>query len=259
MAVDIRFVGAVGSRAYLDADRIEGRIGFDETIGRAVLCYDGTNWAENARRDVEETFAAGIKLPLLDADTVALIGTGGTVTSEDYPTFLATVGAEPAIQSVTREMVIQTLPLTNAAPDEVNVVDANMKSYGFDGATQIEELYYHIDLQHDYVAGTDLIWHIHWVPSTAGGGNVKFQIYYQWVEAGGVFPAATLSAPAAVAAGTTAWADKRTDFTLSGSGHTYNSRLLVKVFRDPTDAADTYAGDAVLTSMGCHYTALPTQ
>ncbi len=164
-----------------------------------------------------------------------------------------------ASANVTREFIIQPLPITNAAPGTVNVVDANMKSFGFDGNASTEELFYHVDLQHDYVAGTDIIVHVHWMPSTANAGNVRFQWYYQWVEEGGTFTAATLGAPTAVAAGGVAWADKRTDFTISGAGKTYNSRLLLRLFRDPTDGTDTYGDDAVLSSVGVHYTANPIQ
>lgn len=179
--------------------------------------------------------------------------------SANVPVAVGVFGDFTPITSVVREAILQPLPITNNAPTVVNVVDANMKSFGFDGATQMNELFYHIDVQHDYIAGTDMIFHVHWMPATTAGGNVKFQCYYQWVESGGTFPAATLIAPSAVAAGATAWADKRTDFTISGSGRTYNSRLMLRLFRDPTDAADTYGGNAVLSSVGCHYSANPVQ
>lgn len=160
--------------------------------------------------------------------------------------------------SVTREAIIQPLPITNSAPGTVTVVSGGMKSFGFDGNTITEELFYHCDVQHDYIAGGDLIFHVHWMPQNATGGNVKWQIEYQWVEAGATWPAPSTLA-GTTAAGTTAWADKRTDFTIPGTGHTYDSRLMVRLFRNPTDAADTYTGDAVLSSVGMHYQADPGQ
>ena len=160
--------------------------------------------------------------------------------------------------SVTREAIIQPLPITNSAPGTVTVVSGGMKSFGFDGNTVTEELFYHLDVQHDYIAAGDMIFHVHWMPATATGGDVKWQIEYQWVEAGATWPApSTLTGT--TAAGTTAWADKRTDITIPGTGHTYNSRLMVRLFRNPTDAADTYTGDAVLSSVGMHYQADPGQ
>ena len=160
--------------------------------------------------------------------------------------------------SVQREAIIQPLPITNAAPGVVTVVSGGMKSFGFDGGASTEELFYHCDVQHDYIAGGDMIFHVHWMPATATGGDVKWQIEYQWVEAGATWPAPTTLA-GTTAAGTTAWADKRTDFTIPGAGHTYNSRIMVRLFRNPVDAADTYAGDAVLSSVGMHYQADPGQ
>jgi len=160
--------------------------------------------------------------------------------------------------SVTREAIIQPLPITNSAPGVVTVVSGGMKSFGFDGNTVTEELFYHCDVQHDYIAGGDLLFHVHWMPATASGGDAKSHIEYQWVEAGATWPApSTLTGT--TAAGATAWADKRTDFTIPGTGHTYNSRLMVRLFRNPVDAADTYTGDAVLSSVGMHYQADPGQ
>ena len=160
--------------------------------------------------------------------------------------------------SVTREAIIQPLPITNAAPGAVTVVSGGMKSFGFDGGASTEELFYHCDVQHDYIAGGDMVFHVHWMPATATGGNVKWQIEYQWVEDGATWPAPT-TLTGTTAAGTTAWSDKRTDFTIPGVGKTYNSRLMVRLFRNPADAADTYAGDAVLSSVGMHYQADPGQ
>lgn len=453
MTQNIRFKGIVGTTAQIATDKFQGRIAFDTTLGRFVVFYDATNYATMARRDVLETFAAGIRnngdyqdsLGTVRISSTGLVTgsglaaadltsgqalvttTGGRLVSQAYATFLGTIGAvggrgngaagrivrwsdastatsdagltttqtgsvttgiaigddtaaasmalslrsaagyygiirfyegaqqrwkvqkdasaglsfealdassnpidQPlsianaagspiilggggatkrpvkltgalqdsagtqrmsnvgaatmaslqatnlagtgtrnvvadasgnlsASANVTREFIIQPLPITNAAPGTVNVVDANMKSFGFDGNASTEELFYHVDLQHDYVAGTDIIIHVHWMPSTANAGNVRFQWHYQWVESGGTFTAATLGAPTAVAAGGVAWADKRTDFTISGAGHTYNSRLLLRLFRDPTDGTDTYPDDAVLSSVGVHYTANPIQ
>jgi hypothetical protein len=122
----------------------------------------------------------------------------------------------------------------------------------------MKELFFAVDFQHDYIAGGDIIAHGHWLPATGAGGNVKWQAESMWVEAGGVWDTTALSS-STVAAGTVAKADKRFDITLSGTGHTYNSRLVIRIFRDSADAADTYAGDAILPVFGVHYQADPGQ
>ena len=50
MSINIRFRGLVDTTVNLNADRFLGRIAFDTTLNRSVVCYDGTNWAQNARR-----------------------------------------------------------------------------------------------------------------------------------------------------------------------------------------------------------------
>lgn len=151
-----------------------------------------------------------------------------------------------------RELNIHVSSINNSAPAVADFVNANMKAYQFSGAAQTDRLYGFADLQHDYADGTDLILHIHWAPATATGGNVKWQFYVQWVEVGETWSAPVLYS-VTTAAGTTAWADKVSGITIPGAGHTYNSRLRVQFFRDPTDAADTYTGGASITALGCHY------
>jgi hypothetical protein len=254
---------------------IECRIEQDDATAKVVGVYIKASLVNTVitvglmSRSSNATFESGTILTTAPAGTlvsavladplVQSMQINGLAGTGNRPLQVSPNGTIQVAPTITREAPIQSLPITNAAPGVVNVVDANMKSFGFDGGTQVEELFYHIDMQHDYVAGSDFIFHAHWMPATATGGNVRFKCNYQWVENGGVFPAATLVQPAAVAAGTTAWADKRTDFTFSGAGKTYSSRIMIRLFRDPGDAADTYAGDAVLSAVGGHYTANPIQ
>lgn len=163
--------------------------------------------------------------------------------------------------AVTREAQFTPMVLTGGGgtPPVGDLVDANMKAYRFSGTGPAEELSYSWDLQHDYKAGTDVIFHVHWAPTTAGAGDVYFKVYYLWEATDSVIPAATLLTTYAVPAGGVAWISKRTDFTIPGIGRTYNGRLVVRLIRDPGDAEDTYADPAALVSVGIHYTAIPLQ
>ena len=233
------------------AHQVWANVYFDGINYRAVSGYAGQGFPV-----IFITFNGGISLRSSISNPVA----GGIISdmSEKWSVdrFGKMVATAISISTpVTREAIIQPLPITNSAPGVVTVgPSGGVKSFGFDGGASTEELFYHLDVQHDYVSGTDMIFHVHWTPSTATEGDVKWQIEYQWVEAGGTWPAPT-AASSTVAAGTVAWADKRADFTISGTGHTYNSRILFRLFRNPADVADTYAGDAVLTSVGLHYSA----
>jgi hypothetical protein len=170
-------------------------------------------------------------------------------------------GKITSLGNVTSEASVTPMVLAGGAgsPAIVDSVDANVKAYGFAGSGSPESLQWAIDFDHDYVAGTDVTPHVHWYPNTTGAGDVGFKLYYQWTGAGAVWQPATLIPTVAVAAGGVQWADKRTDFTISGTGKTYNSRLIIRLIRDSADSLDTYAGHAVLAALGCHYTANPGQ
>lgn len=170
-------------------------------------------------------------------------------------------GKITSADNVTREAIVSPMVLAGGGgtPAIVDSVDANIKAYGYAGTGPVESLQWAIDFDHDYVAGTDVIPHVHWYPNTTGTGNVGFKLYYQWTNAGAVWQPATLIPTVAVAAGGVAWTDKRTDFTIPGTGKTYSSRLIIRLIRDSADALDTYAGHAVLAALGCHYTANPGQ
>jgi hypothetical protein len=158
------------------------------------------------------------------------------------------------VANKTREIQMRQEPLTNNAPTAINFVDANMKRPGFNGNATLNDLFFTVDLDHSYVAGTDIVLHIHWAPSTTAGGNVRWQLYEQWCEEGATWAASTLHG-VTQAAGTTAWASKTADITLSGAGKTLNSRITLRLFRNPTDALDTYPDAAAFVAFGAHYTA----
>jgi len=141
----------------------------------------------------------------------------------------------------------------SAAPDIIDFVNANLKTYGFDGGATTERLYITTEMQHAYREGSDLELHIHWAPTTVGAGNVKWQVYYSWVSKDGIYTAPALLSVVAAARGQ-AWQNTYSTFgVISGVGRTINSQLVLQLFRDPSDVADTYAGDAALIAFGIHY------
>lgn len=123
----------------------------------------------------------------------------------------------------------------------------------FDGSANTEQLFGEGELLHGYKEGTDISFHIHWMPTTADAGNVKWQLTYNWLN-----DTATGGAPTTIsvtsAAGGTAWKHHKTNFAdISGLGKTIGSQFHFRLFRDPTDGADTYAHDAGVLSVGIHY------
>jgi uncharacterized protein (UPF0333 family) len=144
-------------------------------------------------------------------------------------------------------------PGTAAAPDVIDFVNENCLVFGFDGNNTTERLYLTTELKHDYLEGSDIEFHIHWTPTTTNTGNVKWQVYYTWIEKDGTYPTPQLLTVLSPARGT-AWQNTYVSFgTISGVGKTINSQLALQIFRVPSDAEDTYADDAAFVAFGIHY------
>jgi len=122
----------------------------------------------------------------------------------------------------------------------------------FNGAATLNECWSGDEILHGYVEGTDIHLHIHWMPIDTNAGNVKWSIEYTWQNVGDVGSPATTSVVAA--AGGVAWKHQFAEFpAISGAGKTINGQFSFRLFRDPSDAQDTYNSAAALLSVGLHY------
>jgi hypothetical protein len=148
------------------------------------------------------------------------------------------------------------LPLSTGAnvPSIIAVNGATyIKVRAFNGVGTLNELGEGCEVLHDYKEGTDIQPHLHWAPTTAAAGNVKWQLAYMWVERNGTYGSETVISVTTAAAGV-AWQEQRVDFpAISGVGHTIGSRFQFVLFRNPADVADTYAADAAAFDFGLHY------
>lgn len=147
-----------------------------------------------------------------------------------------------------------TLGKGASAPDLVQFLAAgSINAYAFDGTVTAEQLYGSFELLHGWKQGTNIEVHLHWSPTTTNTGNVKWQLEYTWQNLDGTFGASTTIA-VTTAAGGTAWSHNISKFAdISGSGLRIGSAFVFRLFRDPTDASDTYAFDAALINVGIHY------
>jgi len=94
MPTNIRFKGLTATTVALNADRFQGRIAYDSTLSRFVVSPDGTAWAVMARRDVLETFAAGIQDSTLTVvDGIVGAGTSGRLQNYSGLSVVATTGS----------------------------------------------------------------------------------------------------------------------------------------------------------------------
>lgn len=146
-----------------------------------------------------------------------------------------------------------SLGVAASAPDLIQLNSGTIYVRGFDGNVTTEQLFGDVEIIHTYKEGTDLVPHVHWMPTTTNAGNVKWQMTYAWTNRGSAAPAeATISV--VQAAGGTAWVQRRADFpAISGSGKGIGSHLSIRFFRDPSDGSDTYPNDAAVLSIGFHH------
>lgn len=127
----------------------------------------------------------------------------------------------------------------------------NLLAFRF-SPTTVEQLYGTFEMPHTYKQESLLDIHVHWCPTTTGGGNVVWAMEYSIVNIDGTFPVnATITVTAA--AGTTAWKHLYSDIAVvTGTGINLGAVCVFRLYRNASDGADTYAGDAALISFGVH-------
>ena len=139
------------------------------------------------------------------------------------------------------------------APDLVNINGSGIYLRAFDGLATTEQLFGSFEIPHDYAEGTDLIPHIHWMPTTAGAGTVRFYVDYWRVDGPSTYaPSTPTTIYAEGTTNSTAWEAFRTDTnTISGTGITIGDQVAFRLYRDPSQ--DTYGADAAVLTFGIHY------
>ena len=128
-------------------------------------------------------------------------------------------------------------------------------------AASEQEVFFSIQMPHSWKEGTTLYPHVHWSPQTATTGSVTWGFEYSWVNYDPTtplaFPNTTIitATTASVGAGDV---DKHliVDFAPiipSSSQNKISSIMMCRLFRNSSNAADTYTGDAALLSFDLHY------
>ena len=140
------------------------------------------------------------------------------------------------------------------APDIVTAVATpGIRLYSFDGATAEEELSGIIELPHSYAEGSDVYAHIHWMNSTTNSGVVRWKIQYAWINPGEPMAATnTLFLDQAVNQSELQHSHVVSAF-VDGSGRLISSHFIFRLYRTPTDAADSYPDKAYLIAVGLHF------
>jgi hypothetical protein len=156
--------------------------------------------------------------------------------------------------TVWNDAFVDGLSLTGGATDPPVFAAFMGTIYGVrfdDGATKSS--HGTIEIPHDYKEGTALELHVHWSPTTANTGNIRWGV--EWTVSGinGTFGAATTSYITQAGAGIVSHHQAVTIVTIPGTGRKISDVVCFRVFRDGANAADTFTGNAFLHRIAIHY------
>lgn len=144
----------------------------------------------------------------------------------------------------------------SSAPGTVTFIDENgddttIETYGF----AVGELVHGgFEIQHDYVEGTDLVFHVHWqgIAAPSGIDNVQWRLTYVVMRGNTTLnPAVTIdSSDTAI---DTRYKSYRTSFgVIDGTNFLIEDQFMFTLTR-VTATGDAYAGDALIETAGIHY------
>ena len=141
-------------------------------------------------------------------------------------------------------------------PDFVQVLDNGSSStgvyaYAFDKAAE-EEAFFIVQFPHRRKSGSDVRPHMHWMPSGTDTGDVVWGLEYTWANINGTFGNTTITTVTQTASGTANAHQMALFDAITGTGKTSSSMMLCRLFRDATNAADTYDEDAIGIEMDFH-------
>lgn len=129
----------------------------------------------------------------------------------------------------------------------------------FSASTE-QEVYFTVQLPHKYKVGTDLYPHVHWTTATGTPTrtNVAWGLEYTVVKIGGTYPNTIIATGNSVIGGipTITGVGQHLITSLpviSGSGIDISTIIVCRLFRNVTDANDTFANEVGLLSMDFHY------
>lgn len=128
-------------------------------------------------------------------------------------------------------------------------------------ASGVDEMYFVVQMPHDWAEGTTIYPHIHWVPSQNGVDLTTvphWSLQYTWSSLGSTFPAYTTISGTATTPNEILVKDRHYLTPLgtggiSGTGKTISSMLVCRLFRDGSNVDDKFAGLAGALEFDFHY------
>jgi hypothetical protein len=173
----------------------------------------------------------GTELLTLDKEGLMLSNTA-TMWDDDNldPTTLTGVGDAPASINWA-STTVNIASFVNAATDEV-------------GGTR--------EIPHQAKLGAPITFHAHWSPTTTNTGNCRFGLEYFFTQEGVAVTTSTTIYVVQAASGT-AWAKQTASFATITPPSELGVQFHFRFFRTGSDGADTFTGDAAVSTIGYHY------
>lgn len=125
--------------------------------------------------------------------------------------------------------------------------------------TGIDEMYFVVQLPHDWDEGTTIKAHIHWVPSENGASGPtvpRWGLQYSWINHGETHSSYTTVYGTTTVNSEVLVKDRMyiTPLgTIAGTGRKISSMLICRIFRDGNDSSDNFAGKAGALEVDFHY------
>ena len=94
-----------------------------------------------------------------------------------------------------------------------------------------ESLHFVAQLPHSYKEGTNIVPHVHWMPSTTNAGDVVWELEYAWTNVSGTTPGSTSVTVTDAGDGTALKQQKAIFAALDGTGKTISSILTGRLTR----------------------------
>ena len=120
-----------------------------------------------------------------------------------------------------------------------------------------EELYFSVEVPHNYVAGSNLSFYIHYsYMSDTVGDTGKFGIEYTWANQEELYGSSSKIYRVLTSTNNDKYYHHWVGFTqINGTGKTLGSILVCRIFRNSSSAEDTYAGFVALLGVDMVYEA----
>ncbi|HCU06983.1 MAG TPA: hypothetical protein DIC42_05340 [Holosporales bacterium] len=257
-----------------------GLLVFD-TDTKSFWFRDGSAWKElvsggelvdtdgDTRVEVEKTAdedkirftTLGTEKMYIDKDGNTRIGNGTDNTYIEADGSLSYEGSATRYDDL-KVPVSSTTKGGSKAPEMSKLKDDGSLSQGvfiewFDAA-QEEELYFTVQMPHQWKEGTEIYPHLHWTAATnVGTDKVVWGLEYSWTNVGSLFGNTTTITggdPIDAVGAVSAYEHAITSLgAIIATGKTLSSMLVCRIFRKAADGADNYAADAGLLEIDFHF------